>query len=198
MKNQLFFSTINGVLLIKIKEALILRISKLYLRIMIEVKQIHSEEIFIVNDLAHRIWPETFKGILSKEQITYMLDWMYDVNTLQDQVKTGILYYLLIENGQAIGFMGLEPNYPDSDYLRIHKIYLLPEKQGKGYGRELFNQAMNVAFDLDCHTLHLNVNRFNNAVEFYKAVGFKIIKEEDINIGKGFLMEDYVMELKIK
>ena len=70
---------------------------------MIEVKQIHSEEIFIVNQLAHQIWPTTFKDILSEEQIKYMLDWMYDVNTLQEQVKTGFLYYLLTENGKACG-----------------------------------------------------------------------------------------------
>ncbi|MBL1280724.1 MAG: GNAT family N-acetyltransferase [Fluviicola sp.] len=165
---------------------------------MIEVKQIHSEEIFIVNQLAHQIWPTTFKDILSEEQIKYMLDWMYDVNTLQEQVKTGFLYYLLTENGKACGFLGLEPNFPDADYLRIHKLYVLPEKQGKGFGRELFNQAMNVAFDLDCHSIHLNVNRFNKASEFYQYLGFKITKEEDIDIGKGFLMEDFVMELRVK
>jgi len=127
-----------------------------------------------------------------------MLDWMYDVTTLQEQVNTGFLYYIITENGRAVGFLGLEPNFPDADYLRIHKLYILQEKQSKGLGRELFNQSMNVAFDLNCHTLHLNVNRFNKASEFYKNLGFKIIKEEDIDIGKGFLMEDYVMELKVK
>ncbi len=165
---------------------------------MVEVKQIHKEEIFIVNDLAHQIWPITFKDILSKEQIDYMLDWMYNVNTLQEQVQTGILYYLLTENGQPTGFLGLEPNFPDADILRIHKIYVLPEKHGKGLGRELFNKAMDVAFDLGCHTIHLNVNKYNAAVDFYKNLGFIVTKEEDINIGKGYLMEDFVMELKVK
>ena len=94
--------------------------------------------------------------------------------------------------------MGLEPNSPDADMLKIHKIYLRPEKQGKGYGRNLINQAIDVAFDLDCKSLHLNVNRFNKSVEFYKAVGFEIIGEEDISIGKDYLMEDYIMELKLK
>lgn len=164
---------------------------------MIEVKQIHSDEIFIVNQLAHDIWPDTFKKILSSEQINYMLDWMYDVNTLQEQVQTGQLYYLLTENGQPVGFMGLEPNFPDADILRIHKLYVLPNRQGNGLGRSLFNQVMNVAFDLNCHTIHLNVNRFNKAVEFYKHIGFKITGEEDIDIGRGYLMEDYVMELKL-
>ena len=165
---------------------------------MIEVKQIHSEEIFIVHQLAHDIWPDTYKDVLTKQQIDYMLDWMYNIQTLQEQVQTGQLFYLLTENGRPTGFLGLEPNYPDADVMRVHKIYVLPDKQGKGLGRELINQAMNIAFDLDCHTIHLNVNRFNRSVDFYKHIGFKITGEEDLDIGKGYLMEDYIMELPLK
>ena len=165
---------------------------------MVEIKQIHSEEIFIINQLAHDIWPACYKDILTKDQIEYMLDWMYNVQTLQEQVKTGQIFYLMTEHGRPIGFMGLEPNYPDADILRIHKIYLLPEKQGKGFGRDLINQAIDVAFVLGCKSLHLNVNKFNKSVDFYKNRGFEIIGEEDIDIGKGYLMEDVIMELKLK
>ncbi|WP_207759825.1 hypothetical protein [Flavobacterium cyanobacteriorum] len=45
--------------------------------------------------------------------------------------------------------------------------------------------------------IQLNVNRYNPAVHFYEATGFKIIKEEDIDIGQGYLMEDYVMQKEI-
>lgn len=45
--------------------------------------------------------------------------------------------------------------------------------------------------------LLLNVNRFNKAVEFYKAIGFNILFEENIEIGNGYLMEDYVMKLEL-
>jgi len=165
---------------------------------MIETVQLGKEDIFLVNHLAHDIWPSAFKDILSKEQIAYMLDWMYDVNTLEEQVQIGHLYYLVKENGIAKGFLGVEPNYPDADYLRIHKLYVLPDQQGKGLGRVLLNQAIDVAFDLDLHTIHLNVNRFNEAVKFYEYCGFKITGEEDIDIGKDYLMEDYIMELTLK
>ena len=165
---------------------------------MIEVKQLNKDEVAVVNALAEDIWPHTFGEILSKDQIEYMLDWMYNLNTLQEQVQIGHLYYVIKENGVPKGFMGLEPNYPDADILRIHKLYVLPESQGKGYGRSLLNHAFDIAFDLDLHTLHLNVNRFNKSVEFYKHVGFKITGEEDLDIGKGYLMEDYIMELSLK
>lgn len=164
---------------------------------MIEIVQLTKDDVLIVNQLAHDIWPHTFKDILTKDQIDYMLDWMYNVQTLEEQIQTGHLYYLLKEHGIAKGFIGLEPNYPDIDILRIHKLYVLPGSQGSGFGRELLTKAMDVAFDLDLHTLHLNVNRFNESVDFYKHTGFKVIGEVNNDIGKGYLMEDFIMELKL-
>ena len=164
---------------------------------MIEIVQLGKEEIFLVHKLAHDIWPKAFRNIISSDQINYMLDWMYDINTLEEQVQTGHLFYVVKEDGIAKGFIGLEPNYPDIEILRIHKFYVLPECQGKGMGRVLFNKAVDVAFDLDLSTLHLNVNRFNPSVEFYKHLGFKVVAEEDIDIGRDYFMEDYIMELNL-
>ena len=165
---------------------------------MIEINQLGTEDVFIVNHLAKEIWPHTFKDILTPEQITYMLDWMYNIQTLQEQVQTGHLYYLIKSEGRALGFMGLEPNYPDAGFLRMHKIYVHPDAQGKGLGRAMVNYAIDLSFDLDLTSIHLNVNRFNKAVDFYKYIGFNVIGEEDIDIGKGYLMEDFIMELPLK
>ena len=164
---------------------------------MLEIKQLNSENIEIVSSLAHQIWPHAFDAILTKDQMRYMLDWMYDVNTLKEQIQTGHLYYIIKENGEARGFLGVEPNYPDAGILRIHKLYVLTDRQGKGLGRALVNHAIDIAFDLDMHSLHLNVNRYNKAADFYKHIGFEVVGEEDIDIGKGYLMEDFIMELKL-
>jgi ribosomal protein S18 acetylase RimI-like enzyme len=45
--------------------------------------------------------------------------------------------------------------------------------------------------------LLLNVNRENPALGFYKKKGFEVIKTEDIDIGNGYFMNDYVMRLKV-
>lgn len=164
---------------------------------MIETVQLTKDDVFLVNQLAHDIWPDAFKEILSKDQIEYMLDWMYNVNTLVEEAQTGHLFYIVKEHGIAQGFIGLEPNFPDIGMLRIHKLYMLPSCQGKGMGRVLLNKAIDVAFDLDLTSIHLNVNRFNKAAKFYKYCGFEVIGEEDVDIGRDFLMEDFIMELKL-
>ncbi len=46
--------------------------------------------------------------------------------------------------------------------------------------------------------LFLNVNKYNSAIHFYQKTGFVIAKEEVIDIGNGFVMDDYVMEKTFK
>lgn len=163
----------------------------------VEIQFLDANEMEVIRELAHRIWPVAYAEILSQAQLEYMLEWLYNLDVLQNKASTGYLYYAVRVNGVPVGFIGLEPNFPDAGYLRVHNIYLLPDFQGTGLGRAMLNHCMDVAFDLDQHTLHLNVNRFNKAREFYEHVGFRIVGEEDIDIGQGYLMEDYIMELRL-
>ena len=52
--------------------------------------------------------------------------------------------------------------------------------------------------NLGASALQLNVNRHNKALHFYEKQGFKIIRKEDIDIGSGYFMNDYVLELKLQ
>lgn len=163
----------------------------------ISVKQLTKDDIIIVHQLAKDIWPDAFKDILETDQIEYMLEWMYNINTLTEQVQIGHLYYMVTEDGIPKGFVGLEPNFPDAGTMRIHKLYVKTGDHGSGLGKVLLEKAISISNEMDFATINLNVNRFNAAVDFYKYKGFQIVKEETINIGKGYLMEDYVMVLSL-
>lgn len=162
-----------------------------------ELKLLSSNELKIVQDLAYATWPDTFKDILTSEQINYMLEWMYNLETLRKQAEDGHLFYVYLDIGVPVGFMGIEPNHPTQDALKIHKIYVLPHTQGSGVGKKLILKAKEVAQEKGISKLVLNVNRFNKAVSFYQYLGFEIEYEENIDIGNGYLMEDYVMRLNL-
>jgi GNAT superfamily N-acetyltransferase len=159
---------------------------------------LNKNELHQIQELAHKIWPHTFKDILSKVQIDYMLNWMYSISKLEQQFDANHEFYVVSENEAIIGFAGIEYNYPTKESLRIHKIYLLPETQGKGIGKRFISFIEGLGRNKNLVQLHLNVNRFNDAVDFYKRVGFKIVKTEDNEIGSGYLMEDYVMVKVLK
>jgi ribosomal protein S18 acetylase RimI-like enzyme len=161
------------------------------------LRLLDRHELHLVQSIAHQTWPNTFAKILTKEQIVYMLDWMYHKTILEKNYDDGHLFYAYFENNLAIGFLAIQVNLLEGKSLKIHKLYVLPNQQGKGVGYKLIQKAIEIAKKLDQKNVFLNVNRFNQAVDFYKRVGFSILKEENIEIGKGFLMEDYVMLISV-
>ncbi len=164
---------------------------------MIAINLLSKNEMVVVREIAQITWPITYREILSSEQLDYMFEWMYNLETLQNQVEEGQLFYVLKENGKPLGFIGLELLTTKKNEIKIQKIYVLPYNQGKGVGRKLIEKAIEIAQESGIENVILNVNRFNKAVSFYQKIGFKITSEVNIDIGKGYLMEDYIMTLEL-
>jgi ribosomal protein S18 acetylase RimI-like enzyme len=165
---------------------------------MISLKEASIADISTIQDVANKTWPITYGEILSKEQLDYMMDLIYSDESLINQIqKQEQLFYIAYEEASVLAFIGIEHNYKDEAVTRIHKIYILPEAQGKGIGKLLIDAVQKFANENNSTSLSLNVNRFNKALAFYQKLGFEIIAEENIEIGNGYLMEDYKMEKKL-
>jgi len=165
---------------------------------MITISEATINDIKQIQNIVHITWPITYGEILSKEQLDYMLDLIYSDEALTKQIANKEqLFYLISDLEAIIGFIGIEHNYKNENITKIHKIYLLPETQGKGYGKRVFEFIEELALENDSKHLLLNVNRFNKALNFYKKLGFEIKEEVNIEIGNGYLMEDYIMEKKL-
>lgn len=154
-------------------------------------------EIEVIRSLIQRIWKPTYSEILSDEQMDYMLDMMYSAATLQQQMDAGHVFLILEADQIPLGFAGYECDYKAAGSCKLHKIYLLPETQGKGLGKMLLNAVVEKAKEAGQQRLLLNVNRYNKALQFYRSYGFEVIAEEDIDIGNGYFMNDYIMELPL-
>ncbi|EAZ79546.1 GNAT family N-acetyltransferase [Algoriphagus machipongonensis] len=164
---------------------------------MIHITSASTKELKEVQNLAHHTWPDTFGDILSPEQIEYMLNWMYSLETLEKQQKNGHIFLLAKEKDECLGFAGIEPNQTPGQ-TKIHKIYILPTAQGKGIGKKLIQAIKEIALANNQSSLLLNVNKYNKgAISFYEYLGFVNIKEEVIDIGNGYVMDDYVFEMKL-
>ena len=146
-----------------------------------------------IERIAHQTWPDTFGAILSAGQIQYMLDWMYSQDAIKEQVEQKNHVFLMAsdDTGEVIGYASYEHR---DETTKIHKLYLLPQTQGQGIGRLLIAEVARRALVARSTALSLNVNRQNRAVQFYERIGFVVVSHEDIDIGNGFLMQDYVMQ----
>jgi diamine N-acetyltransferase len=154
-------------------------------------------DISSIQSIAQETWPNTYGAILSATQLEFMMDMMYSDTSLTQQIQGKQLFYMVTALNKTIAFFAIEHHYQNEAVTRIHKIYLLPETHGKGIGKQLIDCIATLASEHDSKKLSLNVNRYNKALHFYQKIGFTIIKEEDIEIGNGYLMEDYCMEKTI-
>ncbi len=165
---------------------------------MLTISTAAPEQIHIIREIAHATWPVTFGHILTSEQIVYMLNMMYSEASLLDQIKNkGHIFLLAQADGVFGGYASYELNYKGKPVSKLHKIYVLPQMQGKNMGRALLDEVAAIARKAGMKYLSLNVNRENNAVGFYERAGFVKTGEEDIDIGNGYFMNDAVMQMTL-
>jgi diamine N-acetyltransferase len=156
-----------------------------------------KDQLTIVKELAHKIWPDAYSEILSVAQLEYMLENFYAIPSLEAQFEAGHIFLLAEEKGEYLGFAAFELNCKTTPKTKLHKLYVLPSTQGTGLGKMFLEVIENCARQANNTHLFLNVNKYNKAQRFYEKQNFEIILEEVIPIGNDYIMDDYVMEKKL-
>lgn len=164
-----------------------------------EIREAGLNEIPVIRNLAEVIWPEAYNGIISAEQIRYMLNLIYSEEALKEQMKKGHRFILAIrEDHIPIGFAAFSrKSEEEKNIFRLHKLYVLPRQHAQGTGSFLLKEVIKESKAGGADTLELNVNKYNSAKEFYFKKGFVIAREEVLDIGEGYVMDDYIMNLII-
>ena len=76
----------------------------------------------------------------------------------------------------------------------ISKIYLYAEERGKHYSSQILEWLRDYARKLGLTGMYLTVNKGNElGIRAYKGNGFDIIESVEVDIGNGFVMDDYIM-----
>jgi ribosomal protein S18 acetylase RimI-like enzyme len=155
----------------------------------------------LINSIAARIWAPTYSHLMSPEQLDYMFEMMYSPENLLRAMTDGGQTFLIFSDddqgsdvGREIGYVSYE-TLPDHEFY-LQKIYLLPELQGRGTGRQMLSRLLDHLRELDpaARRLGLNVNRHNlPAVWFYLRNGFEVTSRRDHPIGNGYYMYDYIL-----
>ncbi len=144
--------------------------------------------------MASEIVKDYYDDIIGPAMNDYMIPMFQSESAIAGQLNEGYQYYFAKSNDANIGFFAF---YPRGEALYLSKFYLYGNQRGKGYGHKILDFLIASAKDLGLKAIELNVNRSNPTVEIYKKMGFVIIREEDNEIGNGFIMDDYVFSLSV-
>lgn len=158
----------------------------------ISFKRMTKEDVPEVIALARAIWRAHYPGIISHDQIEYMLEKNYGEQTLNQQLEDK-QYTLLAENGSnnIVGYISIKEENDPGCYF-ISRLYVDPAQHGGGIGARLLERAIHDHAPVNM--LSLNVNRQNiKAVNFYFRQGFTIAYCMDTDFGGGYFMNDFRM-----
>ena len=164
---------------------------------MFQIKQATTTDVPTIRQLARPIWWHTYTQLLDEDHVAYMFKERYSIEELTNQIQDGSQTYLmLLDDDEPVAFASYGQREEDPEIYKLHKLYCLPQTQGKGCGKALLNTVFEQVAALGIKTLELNVHRQNKARSFYEKMGFAIAYEEDIPIGP-YWMNDYVMRKEL-
>ena len=159
----------------------------------VSIERVLESDLPVIRALAQRIWRLSYPGMISVGQIEYMLDWMYSIERLREDLRSGVVFEWPRFAETPVGYLATRID-AESGVLHLHKLYVLPEFQGKGVGSRLLEHVLRSAGSAGCGSIRLNVNKSNaRAIACYLRHGF--VRETSVvhDIGGGYVMDDHVM-----
>lgn len=143
------------------------------------IGQALPEDLEVLFAICRKAYSENFAHHWNEGGLEWYLEKVYSSEVIKADLTMGsVRYFIAYYDGVPVGFMKLKLNSNlldplSGNELEVDKIYFLPTYQGKGIGRLLINQAIQVALELKKELIWLGVIDTNlAAIEFYRKIGF--------------------------
>lgn len=155
-----------------------------------------ATDIPTLQSLAHAIWHEAYEGIISTDQIAYMLEMMYSESVIAQELAQGVRWEIIADDNEDCGFISYE--FAANNEVKLSKIYVRKEARGSGIAATALHRVAAYAEENGRHSVFLTVNKQNQrAIRAYEKFGFRIADATVFAIGGGFMMDDYIMRRRI-
>jgi GNAT superfamily N-acetyltransferase len=143
-------------------------------------------------DLGERIWTEHYTPFLAEGQVPYMLAHFHSATTIAEELAhKGYTYFLIRHGNREVGYFGF---LDEGETFYLSKFYLGAEARGLGLGRRAIEYLGEEARARGRRAIRLGVNKRNPSIAIYERLGFRITGEMVVDIGGGYVMDDYEME----
>lgn len=152
-----------------------------------------ASQIIDVARMAHEVWNEHYVPLIGQAQVDYMVAKFQSVEAMQLQIDSGYEYFQIQQSGGIVGYAAIRHDMADARVF-ISKLYVLAAHRKSGAGRKTLDVIEQIARDRAATHLWLTVNKGNPSVRAYERLGFQIAESLVVDIGGGFVMDDYKME----
>ena len=154
-----------------------------------------TAQIEQLSAFATGIVKEHYDPIIGPAQNDYMIAKFQSAASIQAQLAEGYLYYIAVSDGQWVGFFAVKPA---DGKMFLSKLYIHKSCRGRGYASRMLEHIRSLCRAQDLSAVWLRVNRENStSIQIYKHLGFQIVRTDKADIGGGYFMDDYILELPL-
>jgi len=164
----------------------------------VEIKRAESrQDAGDIAKLAEKIWTEHYTPIIGIDQVRYMLDKFQSFDKIYDDIMSGeFQYFIAFCSGIPAGYMSIKTGSKKDIFLS--KLYVEKSCRGRGIAKKMINTVKDIGIKGGYNHIWLTVNKNNTgSIEAYKRMGFSIVDKIVTDIGGGFVMDDYKMQLEL-
>jgi ribosomal protein S18 acetylase RimI-like enzyme len=152
-----------------------------------------ATQVANVARMAREVWNEYYVSLIGQAQVDYMVAKFQSAEAMQAQVDSGYEYFHIRQSGVNVGYAAIRHDAADARIF-ISKLYLLAAHRKAGAGRQTLALIERMARERGATHLWLTVNKGNASVQAYERLGFRIVEAMVMDIGGGYVMDDYKME----
>ncbi|MFL1997178.1 GNAT family N-acetyltransferase [Lysinibacillus irui] len=145
----------------------------------IKIKKCNLEDLKKLQEVSIETFHDTFKEQNSPENMKAYLEKAFNEKQLAQELENAASqFYFILDNEEIAGYLKVNVDEAQSEEmgdesLEIERIYIRDKFQGKGFGKHLFNKALEVAMAQDKKSIWLGVwEKNDHAIGFYQKIGF--------------------------
>ena len=120
-----------------------------------------------------KAWASTYRGIYPDDAID-RFDYEWHLKAEQQRLKNPNFHcFMVMDEAMCVGYYSYGTM---RDQFWLHSLYLMPNYQGCGLGRRIFEIVKHACLDAGYHTMYLDCHPANHrALGFYLHMGGKVI-----------------------
>lgn len=151
--------------------------------------------IELTSKFASEVFIDYYNDLIGNLQATYMANLFLSEKAIKDLIDNNAIFKLMMLDNKPIGF--IEYQIQD-DRLFLSKLYAHANYRNMGVGKAMLLDCIDYAKQNNIHKIFLTVNKYNTpSYNIYLHFGFKVIESVVNDIGHGYVMDDYIMQLDI-
>ncbi|MGI9568998.1 MAG: GNAT family N-acetyltransferase [Desulfobulbia bacterium] len=148
---------------------------------MIDIRQVDENSATGLSELCATSFADAYQGVNSEADIKAYCEKNYSLSTVKANLSNpDVIYKVSYREGKGVGFFMIQnqdcPIPLDENVVELKQIYVLASEFGTGLGRQLLDEVVRCARQLNKKWIWLSVSDLNTrAQSFYRKHGFESI-----------------------